>query len=188
MATSHSTEPLVLIGMMGSGKSTVGVALAAALGRRYVDNDELVEQATGRTARELLADGGTPAVRIAEAAALRHGLAGPPATVLGVAAGTVLDPELRELLRTARVVWLRARPATLARRVLAGDHGAEGRHRPWHDDTITPEDWLAREDVRRRPLYESIADVAVDVDDAAGEDRPVDQLAREIVGRLGGGA
>ena len=177
-------RPIVLAGMMGSGKTFVGKALAHATGRRYVDNDELVERATGSTARELLRSGGTPAVRAAEADALRVGLDEPGGPILGVAAGTVLDPELRASLTAdgVRVVWLRAEPATLARRVLADDDAPDGEHRPWHEGgATTPEAWLARESERRAPLYAEVADLEVRVDAADGQDRPADDIVDEIV-------
>ena len=180
--------PIVLAGMMGSGKTSVGAALARATQRRYVDNDELVERATGHTSRELLAHGGTEAVREAEAEALRVGLDEPGGPVLGIAGGTVLDPELRHLLRIAGapVVWLRAAATTLARRVLADDDDPEGEHRPWHAaGSMTPEAWLAREAEARAPLYEEIATLTVDVDDPDGRDRPIDAIVDDIVDGLG---
>jgi shikimate kinase len=180
--------PIVLVGMMGSGKTFVGRALARATGRRYVDNDELVEQATGFTSRELLRRGGTPAVLAAEAEALRRGLAEPGGPIVGVAAGTILDPELRALLRQdgVRVVWLQARPETLARRVLAVDDSPAGEHRPWHAaGQMTPQEWLARESERRAPLYREVADLEVRVDDDQGRDRPADEIVEEIIAGLG---
>jgi shikimate kinase len=183
-------RPIVLAGMMGSGKTTVGKALAEATGRRYVDNDELVERATGHTSRELLRSGGTPAVRAAEAQALRDGLQEPGGPILGVAAGTILDPALRALLAAdeATVVWLRARPATLARRVLADDDDPEGEHRPWHAaGSMTPEAWLAKTAEERAPLYREVADLTVDVDDMDGNDRPVGELVVAIQRATDGG-
>jgi shikimate kinase len=176
-------KPIVLAGMMGSGKSFVGKALAEATGRHYLDNDELVERATGHTARELLERGGTPAVRAAEADALRAGLDESGGPILGIAGGTVLDPDLRQLLRDdgVRVVWLRATAETLARRVLADDDDPEGEHRPWHEgEAMTAEAWLAREADRRAPLYADVADITVDTDDD-GHDRPVAQMVEEIL-------
>jgi len=172
--------------MMGSGKTTVGRALAEVLGMPYIDNDELVELAAGGTSRDLLAAGGTPAVREAEAAALRLGLLGRTGSgaVLGVAAGTILDPQLRALLRErSAVVWLRARAATLERRIDADRAGAS--HRPWHEaGSMTPDEWLRREAEARAPLYAEVATITVDVDDEAGADRSTDEVVAEIRARL----
>ena len=176
---------IVLAGMMGSGKTTIGEALAAKTGRRYVDNDELVEGDTGHTSKELLRIGGTTAVRAAEADALRAGLRQAGNDVLGIAAGTILDPRLRVALIDSGhlVVWLRASPATLARRVLADDTGSE--HRPWHAaGSMTADAWLRQESERRAPLYEEVADLTVDVD-ADGRDRPIEEIVDEIIRRLG---
>ncbi|MFL5677082.1 MAG: shikimate kinase, partial [Chloroflexota bacterium] len=66
------TDRIVVLGMMASGKTTVGEALARELGRPYLDNDELLERATGRTAREIAHEGSTASMRAAERAALEE--------------------------------------------------------------------------------------------------------------------
>ncbi|MGH9093097.1 MAG: shikimate kinase, partial [Acidimicrobiales bacterium] len=109
---------LLLVGMMGAGKTTVGRLLADRLGCAYLDSDAQVEAATGRTVPDLFETVGEPAFREAEAAALREALAGDRPVVVSVAGGAVLDPANRDLLRrSGTVVWLRAHPATLAARV-----------------------------------------------------------------------
>src|SRR3954453_10527921 len=84
-----SPRLVLLIGMMGSGKSTVGRELAAVTGRPFLDNDELLERRTGRTARDLR-NAGVDALRDGEAQALHEGIAEPPPVIIGVAAGIVL--------------------------------------------------------------------------------------------------
>ena len=144
--------------MMGSGKTTVGRALAARLGWEYVDSDEQVQAATGRTVPEIFASEGEAAFRAQEKRALAEALASDRPAVVGVAGGAVLDPDNRRRLRgSGLVVWLRARIDTLARRV--GD--GEGRPLLEHD----PEGTLRRLGEERRPFYEELADVVVDVDD-----------------------
>jgi len=184
--TTHAIGPrrLLLIGMMGSGKSTLGRALEQRLGWPYLDNDRILEAATGSSARELLAAGGERALRTGEGAALRYACATRPPAIAGIAAGTILDGELRRELEAAGdVVWLRGRPEVLARRALAsGRHAAPGRHRPWL--TRGPEStagWFAAEDTRRAPLYASVADLVVDVATPHGGDRPVDELVEQIL-------
>ena len=101
---------LILVGMTGSGKTTVGRLLSGATGWPYLDNDELLERDAGRTAREIAA-GGESAVRAAESAALMAGLAMPTPCIVVAAAGTILDPGSRAAMSGAgMVVWLRARP------------------------------------------------------------------------------
>jgi shikimate kinase len=148
---------IVLVGMMGSGKSSVGRALARLTGWPFVDNDALLEAATGRTARELLEDGGEPVLRAGEAAAFRSALGRPIPEIVSVAAGVVLDPANRSALASAGfVVWLRATTATLA----LWAPGAA--HRPWLAGDARA--WLERTGRERAPLYAEVADLVVDVD------------------------
>ncbi len=182
---------LLLVGMMGAGKTTVGRRLASRLGRRYVDSDSEVESATGRTVRELFEEGGEQAFRPLESEALAAAVRSPNPVVVGVAGGAVLDPANRALLaRSGTVVWLRAAPETLVRRIArrtAPPGGAGGKaqypsshrrdHRPLleHD----PESVLRRLAEERSPLYEDVADVVVDVDDVGAAevvDRVLDAL------------
>jgi shikimate kinase len=147
----------VLIGMMGSGKSTVGRLLSGLTDWTLVDNDELLRRQGGVSAREILEERGVIALRGAEADALRLGLAQPAPCIVDAAGGTILDPELRAALADEIVVWLRARPETLFRRA----KGA--RHRPWLD---RGQEWMRNADAERAPLYEAVADLIVDTDQA----------------------
>lgn len=154
-----STPPkrLILVGMMGSGKTTVGHLLAAQTGWPYADNDALLHDATGRTAIEL-ADAGEHELRSAETAALTAGLAMPEPCIVGVAAGAILDPANRRAMRAAGLVlWLRARPETLARRASGSSH------RPWLKGDVHV--WMRRETRSREKLYFGLADIVVQVDD-----------------------
>lgn len=142
------------MGMMGSGKSTIGRLLAQQTGWPYYDNDVLVEGASGAQARELLAGRGEAALRRAETAALARGLSQPEPCIVAVAGGTILDPANRDLLARALVVWLRASPSALARRA----RGAT--HRPWLEKDAAG--WMRRTLEERQPLYEAAADLVVD--------------------------
>lgn len=152
---SHPTAcRVILIGMMGSGKTTIGRLLSEATGWPYVDNDELVRRHSGVTARELLAEGGQDRLREVESAALALGLELPPPVIVGAAAGTVLDPTNRQRMSAGGIViWLRASAETLIQRA------AGAVHRPFidHDDA-----WMAKAAAERAPLYAQIADVIVD--------------------------
>ena len=86
-----------LIGLMGSGKTTVGRALSRRTGWPYLDNDALVRDATGRSGPDLEADGGVDALHAAEARGLERALAHDPPVIVGVAGWIVTDPELRAL-------------------------------------------------------------------------------------------
>jgi shikimate kinase len=153
MKPTNGPRRILLVGMMGSGKSSVGRALAERTGTPFIDNDVLVERATGRTARQL-AQEGESALRAAESAALREGLAVEPPAIIGVAGGAVLDPEDRELIREGGfVVWLRAPADVLAARAA----GAE--HRPWLDGDT--EGWFRRAVAERDPLYAEVSDLEI---------------------------
>jgi shikimate kinase len=166
-ASEPTHDRVVLLGMMGSGKSSVGVALSERAGWPFVDNDALVERATGRSARELLAREGEPAMRAAETAALQTALSLPTPVIVATAAGTVLDPANLERLRTGGfVVWLRAPAEVLAARA------AGAAHRPWLDED--PVGWFRRAEAERNELYAAAADLQVDT----GVVRPPDAAAR----------
>ena len=143
--------------MMGCGKTTVGRLLAARTGWPYIDNDELLARLSGANAKEVLERAGESSLRAAEADALRVGLQTPAPCIIGAAAGSILDTNLRaEFDRSSKVVWLTASPRILARRA----RGAA--HRPWLDtDAVT---WMSTTLAERAPLYELAADLIVITD------------------------
>jgi shikimate kinase len=148
---------VVLIGMMGSGKSTIGQLLSRQTSWPYYDNDDLLAMLSGDTAKGLLAHEGVAELRDGEARSLELGLRQDPPCIVGAPAGTILDAELRESMkRDALVVWLTARPATLARRA----RGAA--HRPWlGGDAVA---WMTATLGERATLYESITDLIVNTE------------------------
>lgn len=146
---------ILLVGMMGSGKSSVGRALASRSRWPFYDNDVLLERATGRTARDLATEAGERALREAESAALREGLALEAPAIIGVAAGVLLDDDDRARIDDGGfVVWLRAAPEVLAGRAVGGHH------RPWLEDD--PAGWFRRTIAERGPLYAEVADLVID--------------------------
>jgi shikimate kinase len=150
-------ERVVLIGMMGAGKSTIGASLSKLTGWPYIDNDQVVAQMVGMPTRDLLQQRGVEAMRAAESAAAIQVLTMPAPVIAGAAAGIVLDPTVSAQVHDgAFVVFLRAKIATLAKRV-------EGTYRPWLGDD--PEATLRKLYVGREPLYERMADLVLDVDD-----------------------
>lgn len=170
---------LVLVGLMATGKTTIGALVAAALRRPLVDSDAQVEAATGRTVREIWRADGEDAFRRLEAAALAAALDRPEPAVIAAAGGVVLRDENRVRLRRddVDVVWLRARPETLLERVrLAGDV-----HRPLLDED--PAGMLERMALDRSSLYDEVADHVVDVDG-----RPLDEIAGDVVRHVDGSA
>jgi shikimate kinase len=160
---------IVLVGMMGAGKTTVGGRLARALDRRFVDSDMQVEQRTARTVREIFETDGEAAYRALEAEALAAALASEEPAVIAAAGGTILDPNNRRRMKEhGTVVFLEAKPSDLVGRVGGDDH------RPLLRDD--PAGVLEEMDRVRRHLYEETADVVVDVS-AHGPD----EVVREII-------
>jgi shikimate kinase len=176
-----STGRILLVGMMGAGKTTVGRLVAEKLGWDYLDSDAEVEKATGLTVPALFARDGEPAFREAEADALRRACATTEPVVVSVAGGAVLRPDNRALLRSGgRVVWLRALPETLAARV------GDGVGRPLLDGDAGAA--LLALDAARRPFYAEVADETIDVDDldpAAVAAQVIDAAADQS-GRMAG--
>jgi shikimate kinase len=157
MAGSGPTERILLIGMMGAGKSTVGGMLSDRLGWPYVDSDARVEERTGRTVPEIMAEHGEAAFRAEEAQCVAEATTSDGPLIVSVAGGAVLDADNRRRIRHAGlVVWLRADVATLARRVGAGQG------RPLLGDD--PAGSLVLLYQQRRRLYEQLADLTIDVD------------------------
>jgi shikimate kinase len=108
---------LVLVGMPGSGKTTVGRQLSRRLGLPFFDSDHLIEQRLGCSIREYFAREGEVAFRDVEEQVLRE-LAQGPSAVVATGGGAVLRQATREALRAGgKVVYLRSSPEELYRRV-----------------------------------------------------------------------
>jgi shikimate kinase len=150
---------LVLIGLMGAGKTTVGRQCARQLQRDFVDTDDMVVTLAGMRVEDVFRTRGEPGFRDLEREAVADACASPAPLVIACGGGTVLDPENRRKLRAAGViVWLRAPVPVLAARVgvgatrplLAGD----------------PTGALTRLEKLREPVYDAAAHRVVDTEDA----------------------
>ena len=148
---------VLLVGLMGAGKSTVAQAVAGVTGWPCLDNDALLERSTGSTAAQLLVEHGVERLRRAESDVLTLLLSMPGPFVAGVAAGTILDEGDRVRMRqAAHVVWLRATVPTLVRRV------AKQGGRAWLDDD--PRAVLTAMSEQRSPLYAQTCHQELDMD------------------------
>lgn len=114
-------QPIVLVGLMGVGKSTVGRRLAKRLGLEFVDSDSEIEQAAGYTISEIFERFGEPSFRDGERRVIARLVDGPP-KVIATGGGAFMDSRTRELiLERCIAVWLDADPAVLAERVARRD-------------------------------------------------------------------
>jgi shikimate kinase len=165
---------VLLIGMTGAGKSTVGHALSELTGWPYLDNDELVERATGRPGAELLRAVDEPTRRQVEKAALDEALAAEPPAIAAVDPGVIIDPVARQRIDDAFVVYLHAPLALLAERAREGPD----RPSPEGPDPAEEPDRLYE---GREPLYREAADLVLEADGVSP-----DELANRIVRAVGG--
>ena len=146
---------IVLVGLPGSGKSTVGRHLARRLGLDFIDSDHVIEQRLGCSIRDFFAREGESAFRDLEQQVLAD-LAAGPACVLATGGGSVLRPANRDTLRAAgHVVYLRASPEDLWRRL------RNDTKRPLLQ-VADPQKALRDLYAQRDPLYREVAEFIVD--------------------------
>ena len=162
---------MVLVGLMGSGKSTVGALVAQRTGRALVDVDTVITARMNKTVRELWEEGGEAAYRYLESEVVLETLREDTPTVLAAPGGVVLDALVCVALAHSLVVWLRTSPSTLAGRVRPGDH------RPLLEDR--PAETFAAMAEMRSELYRQVATAIIDTDGRAPE-----SIADEVVGLL----
>ena len=122
VAAGWRARPLVLIGLMGSGKSTIGRRLANAINWRFVDADEEIESAAGCSIADMFAMYGEPIFRDLEHRVIAR-LLGEGPLVIATGGGAWMQPKVRELIKAqATSLWLRAELGVLVDRVSRRDH------------------------------------------------------------------
>jgi shikimate kinase len=164
---------IALVGFMGAGKSSVGRALATRLGKAFVETDALVELEAGMSVAEVFATHGEAHFRELESSVIRQAV-GRVDCVIACGGGAVLREENVTALRgsavlvylevSAQSVLQRVDPRSGVRPLLSGPDRAQ-----------KAEELLAR----RRPVYESVADITVSTDGLA-----LDEVVRLIEERL----
>ncbi|WP_225878489.1 shikimate kinase [Spongiactinospora rosea] len=147
--------PIVVVGLMGSGKTTVSKLLAERLHRRMRDSDPDMRRRYGATAAEMAERLGPAVLHEREWEHLRESLADDPPSVIAAAASTLDRPEAPGALEPALVVWLDAPDEVLAERM------ASGAHRPHFEADLRA--MLAKQRARRGPVLAQVADLTFDV-------------------------
>lgn len=163
---------VVLVGMMGSGKSSVGRRLAARLGLPFVDADAEIETAAGMTIPEIFAQRGEAEFRDGERRVIARVLTTRAPLVLATGGGAFMNAETRARIGDLGVsVWLKAEPDVLMRRV------RKRSNRPLLQ-TADPEGTLRRMLAEREPVY-ALADLTI-----ISRDDPQDVVVEDIVAAL----
>lgn len=168
---------VILIGFRGSGKSIVGRELAQLFALPFVDTDDEVERASGRTIAEIFERDGEAAFRKLERESVLAAC-GRDGAVIAVGGGAVENGELAGAMRRSGAVVFLSAPAKVLHERIEAD-GATASRRP----ALTRKTGLAQvEEVlaRRLPLYEKTAHLEIDTSGADPQ-----ALAREIEAKLG---
>lgn len=149
-----SARHIVVVGMMGSGKSTVGRLLARRLDLPFFDSDDEVVARTGRSVTEIFSEDGEEAFRQIEADVMVDLLAAAQRSVIAAAGGAILRQSTREKLASALVVWLQVPVDVLVTRT------QRGTHRPALAND--PQSVLTQMEKDRSALYGEVADIRID--------------------------
>lgn len=166
-----SVKSIVLVGMMGAGKSSVGVCLRRRTRLKLFDTDEIVTAKFGMPISEIFLKHGENKFREAETDVLRA-LATSEPVVIVTGGGIVLrDENLALLKRLGAVVWLQADEAILFKRASRTGNRPLLQHK-------NPRDAFARMLQSRLPLYARVADIRVDTSMLTGEEVALAILSR----------
>lgn len=160
---------VVLCGMMGVGKTSVGIKISELTGRRWFDTDVVITDRHGRIS-DIFEYYGEAHFRALETDVVRE-LSGKDDLVISTGGGLVLKPENSEMLKNGgKIFFLRASIETLLSRVRADDT------RPLLRESSKTSDRLVELLRERTPVYEHVADYIVDTDG-----KTVEEVAREVV-------
>ena len=159
---------VILIGPMGSGKTTIGQLIAKRLDIAFRDTDQVVEEETGRTVSDIFLEDGEDAFRLLEKSVLRNELLS-DGTVLALGGGAPISMDAQSALRAiaSLVVYLDISLATVAPRIGFTRDRPLLLHNPRGQ-------WQTLMEARR-PIYESIADTVIDVN-TKSETEIVDEI------------
>lgn len=163
---------IVLVGFMGSGKTSVGTELSTLLEMDYIDTDDIIVKDSGISINEIFNAYGEAEFRKLERKTI-EGLKDTKNTIISCGGGVVLDSTNIELLRdNGKIVWLKVSPGEILNRLLDDDS------RPLLKDSFTLKG-LSEILKNRLPLYENAGDIIIDTDK-----KDVREIAEEIIEKL----
>ncbi len=181
---------LVLIGMMGSGKSTVGRLCAEALGMKFVDTDAVIEEREGAAIPEIFKTKGEEAFRELERSVVKE-FAEKTGQVIATGGGTVLDSEsATALARTGFIVWLQASPEAILRRT------GDASNRPLLASAKYPLKKISALIVQREEHYKRVAsvfistemdsrfEITMSIEENLSPDKPVAEIVELLAERF----
>lgn len=169
-------RPIILIGYMGSGKSTIGKVLAARKNEKFLDTDDRIVVENNRSINDIFASEGEEYFRDLETGLISNLIEENFSGIISTGGGLVLREENRKLLKSlGTIVYLRATEDTLYRRLSGSSN------RPLLKDGELKEKIHTMLEIRN-PIYEAAADVCIDTDDLS-VDMVVDRLSKELYGK-----
>ncbi len=167
---------IFLIGYRCTGKTSVGKLLAEKLGWAFADSDAEIVKAHGMSISEMVVKYGWDFFRQKERGVIAQ-LSLSDRHVVATGGGVVLNPEnVRDMKANALIIWLKAMPETIRKRIVSDEHTQELR------PALTSKGFLGEIEetlITRTPLYESAMDFYVDTDDLGA-----DEIAESIVTKL----
>lgn len=173
------TNRIALIGLRGTGKTTIGQILAQRFGWKFADADDRVEAEAGKTIAQIFAEDGECVFRLMEAKAIAD-LCGQKQIVLATGGGAVLLESTRQLLRNnCQVVWLTGDVDQLVNRI--ENDASTAQRRPSLTDLNRIDELKMLLD-RREPLYRETAHLMIDTTNKTPNDI-ADEITRQLPSR-----
>lgn len=169
-------ENIILIGFMGSGKTSIGIKLSYQYKRTMIDTDKWIEQRQKRTVSEIFAESGEEAFRLMETNCLKELIRTADKQIISVGGGLPMKEENHALLKElGTVFYLKTRPEIIYERLKSDTT------RPLLQ-VKDPEERIRTLLKQRAPIYEACADIILDVSDKSF-DEILEQINKELEGK-----
>lgn len=169
---SNPNESVVLVGVPGAGKSTVGAILATQLGINFIDTDLVIEEEAGKSISDIFVQDGEPVFRSLEKVVIANAISG-DRSVISLGGGALVDAQTRDLVKDQQCVWLQAGLAQAVDRV------GMNRNRPLLLGNIRGQ--LADLMTAREPYYIECAKFAIDTNNLSAQE-VADEISKYLSG------